>query len=93
MTINTHDKQELFGKIVDGRMLLNPAGQVVRDCWLQVPLHFPHVIPDDFVVMPNHMHQLVRLAAPDDRIGQPCKRIERFGAPVVGSLATILRSC
>ncbi len=96
VTINCHDKQELFGRVVDGRMQLNSLGQIVRDCWQQVPLHFPHVIPDDFIIMPNHMHPLVRLAAPDIRLQQYRERIERFGGPrggIAGDHPSLLQSC
>ena len=92
LTINTHDSRHLFGEVVDARMQLNALGRIVRDCWRDVPLHFPHVVPDDFIVMPNHMHPIVHLAAPDPRIRQRNDRIEAFGAPVAGSLATIVRS-
>ena len=92
LTINTHNKRELFGKVVDGQVELNELGRIVEDCWRQVPLHFPHVASDAFIVMPNHMHPIVPLIACDSRIKTPRDRIERFGGPVVGSLATVVRS-
>jgi len=91
-TINTFDKRELFGTVVNARVELNALGRIVRDCWQDVPLHFPHVVPDDFIVMPNHVHPIVHLIGSDVRIRQHRDRIEEFGAPVIGSLATIVRS-
>jgi REP element-mobilizing transposase RayT len=92
LTINAHNKQELFGKVVGGHVELNALGRIVRDCWLDVPLHFPHAVLDAFIVMPNHMHPIVHLVGRDTRLTRQRDRIERFGAPVVGSLATIVRS-
>jgi len=92
LTINTCDKRELFGTVVNACVELNAFGRIVRDCWQDVPLHFPHLVPDEFVVMPNHIHPIVHLIGSDVRIRQHRNRIEDFGAPVVGSLATIVRS-
>ncbi|MFW5738861.1 MAG: hypothetical protein ACOC1F_00700 [Myxococcota bacterium] len=78
LTINTHDKRELFGKVVTGHVELNGLGRIVRDCWLDVPLHFPHAAPDAFVVMPNHMHAIIHLVARDTRLMRYRDRIERF---------------
>jgi REP element-mobilizing transposase RayT len=33
VTVCTHDRNELFGEIRDGRMVLNDAGECVRQTW------------------------------------------------------------
>ena len=63
VTCNTHGSRALFGTIVNGRMVLSEAGRVAEDCWQAIPRHFPNVGIDEFVVMPNHLHGLVRLPA------------------------------
>ena len=35
ITICTKDKKCIFGKIVDGEMILNEAGKIVKEEWLQ----------------------------------------------------------
>jgi REP element-mobilizing transposase RayT len=52
----------LFGEILDGEMLLNEWGNVVEDCWNEVPSHFKHVELDAFVIMPNHVHGIIIIA-------------------------------
>ncbi len=52
---------KLFGNIVDGRMILNDAGHVVRQCWLDIPDHFSNMELDEFVVMPNHVHGIIAI--------------------------------
>lgn len=42
-------------------MVLNEAGRVVDECWKDIPSHFPQVELDEFVVMPNHIHGIVRI--------------------------------
>ena len=59
VTIVTHDRACLFGDVVEGKMRLNEAGQIARQCWVEIPRHFPHVELDEFVVMPNHVHGIL----------------------------------
>ena len=37
------------------------SGQMVLDVWLELPKHYPHVVLDAFVVMPNHVHGIIGL--------------------------------
>jgi len=52
----------LFGHIENGEMVLNIAGGVTRQCWLQIPKHFPNVVSHAFVIMPNHLHGIIEIA-------------------------------
>ncbi len=63
ITICTHDRACLFGEIADGEMILNEAGRIVEKCWREIPMHFPHVALDEFVVMPNHVHGILFIIA------------------------------
>ncbi len=42
-------------------MVLNEYGCIVHDLWLEVPLYLVHAVTDAWVVMPNHVHAIVRL--------------------------------
>ncbi len=59
VTICTHQNIPVFGKIMNGEMRLNRFGNIVNDCWNDIPDHFPNGENDAFVVMPNHMHGIV----------------------------------
>jgi REP element-mobilizing transposase RayT len=59
VSICTKDRACLFGDVADGVMRLNQMGHIVRQCWLAIPDHFPHVLLDEFVVMPNHVHGIL----------------------------------
>ncbi|GAB6283200.1 MAG: transposase [Ignavibacterium sp.] len=59
VTIVTYNRQNLFGEIKRGRMILNDDGKNVYQCWLDIPKHFPHVELDEFIVMPNHVHGII----------------------------------
>lgn len=61
VTICTHNRRCLFGKITDGKVGLSKLGQTVAKCWSQIPEHFHNVELDVSVVMPNHLHRIIIL--------------------------------
>ena len=63
ITICAHGHESLFGTVTDGRLILNGYGKIVRECWYDLPRHYPHVTIDAFVVMPNHVHGVIVLLA------------------------------
>jgi putative transposase len=95
ITLCTYQRECLFGKIADGVMQLNPLGEIVENCWNQIPQHFPNAQSKDFVVMPNHFHGILMVLQDDhDRRGMavPCPYMGEFGKPVAGSLPTMIGS-
>ena len=60
ITMCVHQRLSLFGEVVAGKMILNEAGRVVQDVWHDLPSHYTNVELDSFVVMPNHIHGIVR---------------------------------
>ena len=65
VTIVTRGRACLFGEVLDGDMQLNDAGRMVQSVWDDLPAHYPRLKPDEFVVMPNHIHGVIMLS---DRI-------------------------
>ncbi|MEK7368036.1 MAG: transposase, partial [Planctomycetota bacterium] len=61
VTICTCNKKCLFGKVVESKIVLNKLGQMVVKCWNEIPIHFPNVELDVFVIMPNHLHGIIVL--------------------------------
>jgi len=61
ITICTRKRRQLFGEITAGRSHLNPLGWRVKQCWLAIPRHFPFVDLDAFVIMPDHVHGIIRI--------------------------------
>ncbi len=61
VTICTYEHSCLFGRVVDGKMRLNGYGEMVRDEWFRsVNIRSEiELYPDEFVVMPNHIHGIV----------------------------------
>jgi putative transposase len=59
VTICTHDRRYLFGRVVDGVMVTNALGDIAQRCWDAIQEHMPHVDIGPFVVMPDHVHGIV----------------------------------
>jgi putative transposase len=76
VTIVTQDRAALFGRIVDSVMHLNDAGWMVQAVWDEIPICYPGVDIDAFVIMPNHIHGIIILtgAATRDVGADPCVR-------------------
>ena len=68
ITICTQDRACLFGEVVSGDVRLNDAGRMIHAVWDELPNHYPGVITDAFVVMPNHIHGIITLVGADPRV-------------------------
>ena len=66
VTICTHERDCLFGEVVNGEMRLNEAGQAVWDEWHQTEIVRQNLVLDEFVIMPNHFHGILFI---DDGVG------------------------
>jgi len=61
ITICTHNRECIFGDVVDGEMRLNEFGQVVKTEWLKTAKIRDNVELDEFNVMPNHLHGIIMI--------------------------------
>jgi REP element-mobilizing transposase RayT len=77
ITIVTHDREALFGSVVDGEMVLNDFGRIVESTWYDLVNHNANIGLDDFVVMPNHIHGIIVIFEP---VGAGSKPAQLFRA-------------
>ena len=63
ITVCTQNRAALFGEVVGSKEILNPAGEMVERWWAEFGHKFPQIVPDAFVVMPNHVHGIIILSA------------------------------
>lgn len=61
ITICCQNRQHLFGEIQHGKMILNDAGEIANNCWLDIPQHFPNAILHQHIIMPNHIHGIIEI--------------------------------
>jgi REP element-mobilizing transposase RayT len=66
ITICTDQKERLLGEVVEGEMHLNRHGEIVNLCWHELRFHYRTIDLDEFIIMPNHVHGIIKIA---DRVG------------------------
>ncbi|MEI7671088.1 MAG: transposase [Deltaproteobacteria bacterium] len=86
ITICVQNRACLFGRIVGATprgcpdspcayLEPNEAGNMVKAVWDKIPLFYPGIGIDEFVIMPNHIHGIIFVGAPPrgcpDSNGQP----------------------
>ncbi len=99
--IVTAGRKRLSGRVSDGEMLVNAAGDSVRHEWENLTGRFRLLELGAFVIMPNHVHGILiiherrgtawDLAELNDQSNRRAPT-EGFGRPVPGSIPTIVRS-
>ena len=74
VTICVHDRECLFGDIMDGEMHLNAYGKIVQTEWLKSSEIRNEIELDAYQIMPNHFHGIVIIrngTMNDDRGDRP----------------------
>ncbi len=93
VTICTQHRAHLFGKIINGQMILNDSGKMVETEWLQLKNRFKNIQLREYVVMPNHFHAILEIVgaplvvAPNPNKGQP-----QGIAPTLGEIVGAFKS-
>ena len=86
VTICTQGRVCWFGEIVAGEVVLSPEGRVVAEEWREIPCTFPHVLLDEWILMPDHLHGI--LTFQNQPPGKP--RPENAGRLTAGSLGAVV---
>jgi putative transposase len=66
VTICTWDRGCLFGQITGDVMHLNDVGHVVYDEWCKTGVQRSTIRLDEFIVMPNHVHGVIRILSTNE---------------------------
>jgi putative transposase len=62
ITIVTKNRENYFGNIVDGKMMLNELGKYASEHRNHISDHYTSVEMHDFICMPNHIHGILLLS-------------------------------
>ena len=80
ITICTYDKKSLFGKIQNGKIILNKFGKIAHSEWLKSAEIRDEIELDLFVVMPNHIHGIVIIDRKSKLVGaNGCSPLQTAG--------------
>jgi putative transposase len=61
VTFNVKNFLPYFGKIENGKMILNEYGKIVSQQWLWLHERYHYITLDVFVVMPDHCHGILHI--------------------------------
>jgi putative transposase len=61
VTICTKNREHFFGLIKDSKMILSESGLSADKYWREIPDHFPFATLDEFIIMPNHIHGIIKI--------------------------------
>jgi putative transposase len=85
ITICTQNRENYFGNVEWVRPVgtqnfaslqvvpvqLTPIGKIAHEYWFEIPNHFPFIVLDEFVIMPNHVHGILLIYKPGYRDHKP----------------------
>ena len=103
ITICTRSRENLLSKIENNggvglaltlsdaaKPNLTRIGEIVDRNWNEMPNHFPNVVLDEYVIMPNHFHGILVIKSGNNGIAT-CERAPASDAPPL-SLGSIIGS-
>ncbi|HBC45012.1 MAG: hypothetical protein UX08_C0007G0004 [Candidatus Collierbacteria bacterium GW2011_GWB1_45_35] len=61
VTICSYKHERIFGEIVNREMKLNELGYILEKEWIGLPQRFTNVDLNSFVIMPNHIHMIIKI--------------------------------
>jgi putative transposase len=97
VTICTKNKRPFFGEIVEteassvetqnfASLQSTDIGLIASQYWTEIPVHFPFVELDEFIIMPDHLHGILLFNKKEKRDWQPNK-----AGPQSQNLASVIR--
>lgn len=92
ITVCTHGREPLFGRLVAGEMQRNAAGHLLQRFWDEIPVHFPQTALDEFIIMPDHIHGIVHIRMPD-AASDTGNEGAASRAPTLGIIMRRFKSC
>lgn len=88
VTIVSAGREPLFGQIRGGDLVPSGAGLEVIVTWQALCERFPTVALDSFVLMPNHVHYVVAIAAGAETAPLRDRAVDR---PTLGQIVAFLK--
>ncbi len=77
VTLSLIERAPLLGQVVDGAMVLAEPGRIVDEEWRRIPFLAANACLDEYVVMPNHIHGIIRLGTAAQNRAGPRRRAAR----------------
>ena len=93
VTICTKNMVRYFGEIVETQnfasLRATLIGEIAKKFWEEIPQHFPDVILDEYIIMPNHNHAILLINKEEKDVNRDEYK-NKFG-PQSRNLSSIVR--
>jgi putative transposase len=89
ITLCINNREGLFGLINHGKMILNEYGNILEQCWLDLPNHYQNMKLDAHVLMPNHFHGIIKIENGSDNqhcLSEFVRALKTFSARRINEL-------
>jgi putative transposase len=91
ITICSHQRQLIFGKIIDAQMHLSPIGKIIDEEIRKTIAMRKDVIVDTYTVMPNHVHIIFILTETKD--APVARKFEAPASDTISSIVNGMKAC
>lgn len=92
VTTCTRNRAPVLADVVDGRVHLSAIGRIVAEEWRRTEVVRPNVILDAWVVMPDHLHGVIRITHRLPSTRRPFQRSSRLQAGSIGAIVGQFKS-
>lgn len=87
ITICTHDRKRILSEIAgDGAICLHPSGEIVESMIQRIADKYPCVSVDHYVIMPDHIHMLLRIDSSQKRLNSNDEVGTGNPSPTIGNI-------
>lgn len=77
ITICTHDRKRILGKIEDNRVILSEYGKIADFVWNDLKQH-NSIILHEYIIMPDHIHGIIQLCHNKNDISEIVRQFKTF---------------
>ena len=61
LTLCAFEKRKIFSEVIGKNIRMSQPGKILEQCWTELPRFVRNVSLDAHVIMPNHVHGIIRL--------------------------------
>ena len=79
VTFVTQNRNKRFGVILNKKIQLNDIGRMIEREWKQIPKRFNSVVLDEYVIMPDHFHGIIKIIS-SKKLNKKISLFEIIGA-------------
>jgi len=69
ITICTKPRLDVFGHVLEGKVVLSEMGRIAEECWQAIPAHYVIAGLGVYVIMPDHFHGILIIRSGNMTVG------------------------